>query len=169
MLKPIRQSELREAIGRALGAAEQTGAIPLITRFSLQDARDPAGFLRVLLAEDGLVNQRLATRLLEKRGHRVVIAGNGREALAALEKEKFDLVFMDLQMPEMDGFEATTAIREKERGTEIHQEAIALTAHAMDVHRETCLAATHSNAGTRQPASGICGSSHERYSRLLAC
>ena len=76
-------------------------------------ARDPAGFLRVLLAEDGLVNQRLATRLLEKRGHRVVIAGNGREALAALEKEKFDLVFMDLQMPEMDGFEATTAIRER--------------------------------------------------------
>jgi len=141
LLKPIRQSELREAIGRALGAAEQTGAIPLITRFSLQDARDPAGFLRVLLAEDGLVNQRLATRLLEKRGHRVVIAGNGREALAALEKEKFDLVFMDLQMPEMDGFEATTAIREKERGTEIHQEVIALTAHAMAGDRERCLAA----------------------------
>ena len=104
LLKPIRQSELREAIGRALGAAEQKGTIPLITRFSLQDARDPAGVLRVLLAEDNLVNQRLASRLLEKRGHRVVISGNGREALLALEKEKFDLVFMDLQMPEMDGY-----------------------------------------------------------------
>src|SRR6202035_379216 len=87
LLKPIRQSELREAIGRALGAAEQKGTIPLITRFSLQDARDPAAVLRVLLAEDNIVNQRLATRLLEKRGHRVVIASDGREALLALEKE----------------------------------------------------------------------------------
>jgi signal transduction histidine kinase/DNA-binding response OmpR family regulator len=141
LLKPIRQSELREAIGRALGAAEQKGTIPLITRFSLQDARDPAGVLRVLLAEDNLVNQRLASRLLEKRGHRVVISGNGREALLALEKEKFDLVFMDLQMPEMDGFEATAAIREKEKGTKIHQEVIALTAHAMTGDHERCLAA----------------------------
>jgi CheY-like chemotaxis protein len=124
-----------------LGAAEQKGTIPLITRFSLQDARDPAGVLRVLLAEDNLVNQRLASRLLEKRGHRVVISGNGREALLALEKEKFDLVFMDLQMPEMDGFEATAAIREKEKGTKIHQEVIALTAHAMTGDHERCLAA----------------------------
>jgi len=141
LLKPIRQSELREAIARALGAAEKKGAIPLITRFSLRDARDPAGVLRVLLAEDNLVNQRVGTRLLEKRGHRVVIAGNGREALLALEKERFDLVFMDMQMPEMDGFEATAAIREKEKGTEIHQEVIALTAHAMTGYRERCLAA----------------------------
>jgi two-component system sensor histidine kinase/response regulator len=141
LLKPVRQSELREAIARALGAAEEKGAIPLITRFSLQDARDPAGFLRILLVEDNLVNQRLATRLLEKRGHRVVIAGNGREAILALENEKFDLVFMDLQMPEMDGFEATAAIREKEKGTVFHQEVIALTAHAMTGDRERCLAA----------------------------
>jgi two-component system, sensor histidine kinase and response regulator len=141
LLKPIRQSELREAIARVLGAAEQTGVIPLITRFSLQDARDPGDLLRVLLAEDNLVNQRLGTRLLEKRGHRVVIAGNGREALLALEREKFDLVFMDLQMPEMDGFEATAAIREKEKGSNNHQEVIALTAHAMTGDRERCLAA----------------------------
>src|SRR5439155_20575966 len=133
--------ELREAIARALGAAEEKGAIPLITRFSLQDARDPAGFLRILLVEDNFVNQRLATRLLEKRGHRVVLAGNGREAILALEKEKFDLVFMDLQMPEMDGFEATAAIREREKGTVLHQEVIALTAHAMTGDRERCLAA----------------------------
>jgi PAS domain S-box-containing protein len=141
LLKPIRQSELREAIAKALGPAGETGAIPLITRFSLQDARDPAGILRVLLVEDNVVNQRLVTRLLEKRGHRVVIASNGREALQALEKERFDLVLMDLQMPEMDGFEATTAIRKKEKGTDIHQEVIALTAHAMAGDRERCLAA----------------------------
>ncbi|HMH00772.1 MAG TPA: response regulator [Terriglobales bacterium] len=141
LLKPIRQLELREAIARVLGVAEEKGAIPLITRFSLQNARDPAAFLHVLLAEDNLVNQRLATRLLEKRGHRVVIAGNGREAVLALEKETFDLVLMDVQMPEMDGFQATGAIREKEKGTEIHQEVIALTAHAMTGDRERCLAA----------------------------
>jgi len=140
LLKPIRQSELREAIARPLGAAEEKGTIPLITRFSLQDARHPADVLRVLLAEDNLVNQRLVTRLLEKRGHRVVISGNGYEALLALEKETFDLVFMDLQMPEMDGFEATAAIRQKEKGTKIHQEVIALTAHAMTGDRERCLA-----------------------------
>src|SRR5438270_918757 len=91
LLKPIRQSELREAIARVLGAREQDGEIPLITRFSVHDARDPSMSLRVLLAEDNAVNQMLAVRLLEKRGHRVTVAGNGREALEALEKESFDL------------------------------------------------------------------------------
>src|SRR5713101_6637378 len=140
LLKPIRQSELREAIARVLGAREQEGSIPLITRFSLQDARDPASVLRVLLAEDNPVNQLLASRLLEKRGHRVVVTANGREALAALEKESYDLVLMDIQMPEMDGLEATAAIREKEKGSGIHQPVIALTAHAMKGDRERCLA-----------------------------
>ena len=140
LLKPIRQSELREAIARVLGAREQEGAIPLITRFSLQDARDPTSVLRVLLAEDNPVNQLLASRLLEKRGHRVVVAANGREALAALEKESYDLVLMDIQMPEMDGLEATAAIREKEKGSGIHQPVIAMTAHAMKGDRERCLA-----------------------------
>jgi len=140
LLKPIRQSELREAIARVLGAREQEGAIPLITRFSLQDARDPTSVLRVLLAEDNPVNQLLASRLLEKRGHRVVVTANGREALAALEKESYDLVLMDVQMPEMDGLEATAAIREKEKGSGIHQPVIALTAHAMKGDRERCLA-----------------------------
>ena len=141
LLKPIRQSELREAIARVLGANPQEGAIPLITRFSLHDARDPSAYLRVLLAEDNAVNQRLATRLLEKRGHRVAVAGNGQEALDALEKEKFDLVFMDVQMPEMDGLEATAAIREKEKNSGLHQPIIALTAHAMKGDRDKCLAA----------------------------
>jgi two-component system, sensor histidine kinase and response regulator len=141
LLKPIRQSELREAIARVLGAKEQKGAIPLITRYSLQDARDPATSLCVLLAEDNAVNQRLTVRLLEKRGHRVVVAGNGREALEAMEKETFDLVLMDVQMPEMDGLAATLAIREKEKGTSTHLVVVALTAHAMKGDRERCLAA----------------------------
>jgi signal transduction histidine kinase/DNA-binding response OmpR family regulator len=140
LLKPVRQSELREAIARVLGAKEQRGAIPLVTRFSLHDAREPGSSLRILLAEDNLVNQRLATRLLEKRGHFVVLAANGREAVTAFEKESFDLVLMDLQMPEMDGFEATTAIRVKEKATGNHLPIVALTAHAMKGDREKCLA-----------------------------
>ena len=140
LLKPIRQSELREAVARVLGARQEDGAIPLITRFSLQDAREPDAYLSVLLAEDNLVNQRLAVRLLEKRGHRVVVAGTGLEALAALEKEKFDLVLMDVQMPEMDGLEATAAIREKEKGTGMRLAVVALTAHAMKGDREKCIA-----------------------------
>jgi signal transduction histidine kinase/DNA-binding response OmpR family regulator/HAMP domain-containing protein len=141
LLKPIRQSELREAIARALGAREQKGAIPLITRYSLQDAREPTASLRILLAEDNPVNQRLASRLLEKRGHSVVVAGNGREALEALEKGRFDLVFMDVQMPVMDGFEATAAIRKKEAVSGVRFPIVALTAHAMKGDREKCLAA----------------------------
>ena len=140
LLKPIRQSELREAIARVLGAQKQKGAIPLITRYSLHDAREPFSSLRVLLAEDNPVNQRLASRLLEKRGHSVVVAGNGLEALEALEKERFDLVFMDLQMPVMDGFEATTAIRKRQGAGGIHLPVVALTAHAMKGDREKCLA-----------------------------
>ena len=141
LLKPIRQSELREAIARVLGAEKPQGAIPLLTRYSLQDAREPGSSLKLLLAEDNLVNQRLAVRLLEKRGHRVVVAANGVEVLAALKKESFDVVFMDVQMPEMDGMEATAAIREEEKGTGEHVVVIALTAHAMKGDREKCLAA----------------------------
>jgi len=141
LMKPIRQSELREAIARVLGAREQGGAIPLVTRYTLGSAGDPRPFIRILVAEDNLVNQRLTTRLLEKRGHLVTVAVNGREALDALEKEKYDLIFMDVQMPEMDGFEATAAIREKEKSGGTRIPIIALTAHAMKGDRERCLAA----------------------------
>ena len=141
LLKPIRQSELREAIARVLGAREQKGAIALITRYSLHDAREPSSSLRVLLAEDNLVNQRLACRLLEKRGHSVAVAANGLEALQAVEKESFDLVFMDVQMPVMDGFEATAAIRKREEPGGMGLPIVALTAHAMKGDREKCLAA----------------------------
>lgn len=140
LLKPIRQSELRETIARVLGAKEQKGAIPLITRYSLHDAREPSSSLRVLLVEDNPVNQRLASRQLEKRGHSVVVAANGLEALEALEKENFDLVFMDVQMPVMDGFETTAAIRKKERARGVRLPIVALTAHTMKGDQEKCLA-----------------------------
>jgi CheY-like chemotaxis protein len=91
------------------------------------------------LAEDNLVNQKLAVRLLEKHGHGVVVAANGLEALAAIEKEAFDLVLTDIQMPEMDGLEVTRAIREKERLTGGHLPIVAMTAHAMKGDKETCL------------------------------
>jgi signal transduction histidine kinase/DNA-binding response OmpR family regulator len=141
LLKPIRQCELREAIARALGAKDQEGVVPLITKFSLHDGREPSVCLGILLVEDNAVNQRLVARLLEKRGHLVVVAANGREAVAALERDAFDLVFMDIQMPEMDGVEATAAIRKKEQLSGKHQAVIALTAHAMKGDQERCLAA----------------------------
>src|SRR5205823_3742648 len=96
--------------------------------------------LHVLLAEDNAVNQRLATSLLERRGHRVTLAHNGKEALAALERRRrFDVVLMDVQMPEMGGFEATAEIRRRERGTGRRVPIIAMTAHAMKGDRERCL------------------------------
>jgi two-component system sensor histidine kinase/response regulator len=141
LLKPVRQSELREAIARVLSAKEHAGAIPLITRYSLRDDSDPAKTLHILLAEDNLVNQKLAKRLLEKRGHHVVVASNGREALSALEKRSYDLVLMDVQMPEMDGLEATMLLREKEKVSGHRQAVVAMTALVMKGDRERCIAA----------------------------
>jgi CheY-like chemotaxis protein len=101
----------------------------------------PSRALRLLLVEDNPVNQRLARRLLEKRGHSVRLAGNGREALAALASDRFDAILMDVQMPEMDGFEATAAIRAAERAHGGHIPIVAMTAHAMSGDEERCLAA----------------------------
>jgi CheY-like chemotaxis protein len=96
--------------------------------------------LRVLLAEDNPVNRVVAMRLLEKRGHSVAVAVNGREALEATEQRIFDVVLMDLEMPQMSGLEATAAIRKREHGTGTHLPIIAMTAHAMIGDRERCLA-----------------------------
>jgi two-component system sensor histidine kinase/response regulator len=140
--KPTRQSELRTTIARILGAADPHGA-PAITATSSSpvDLERPPRAMHILLAEDNSVNQRLATRLLEKRGHQVIVAGNGREALSALENHAFDLILMDIQMPEMDGMEATAKIREKEELAGGHMPIVALTAHAMKGDEEMCLAA----------------------------
>ena len=138
LLKPIKQSELFDAIVLALGvtASEAEGAERI--------ADGPPSRLRplhVLLAEDSLVNQKLAVGLLEKHGHAVVVANHGKEAVAAFESENFDLILMDVQMPEMDGFEATAAIRAKEKRAGTRIPIIAMTAHAMKGDRERCLEA----------------------------
>jgi CheY-like chemotaxis protein len=97
--------------------------------------------LKILLAEDNIINQKLAVRLLEKQGHEVVVAGDGKEALEKFDQSFFDLVLMDVQMPEMDGLMATSMIRMREQGTSRHTPIVALTAHAMKGDRERCLAA----------------------------
>jgi len=141
LIKPVREAELREAILSVLHARQQPAPRPMVTRSSFRRDRNPARSLRILLAEDNRVNQNLATRLLEKRGHRVVVANNGKEALALLAGGIFDLVFMDVQMPEMDGLQATMAIREQEKITGVHQPIIAMTALAMKGDKERCIAA----------------------------
>jgi PAS domain S-box-containing protein len=139
LTKPVNQSQLVESIQSALGRKGAGSAAPaLITPYSLPAVESK---LRVLLAEDNAVNQTLAARLLEKQGHSVVVVGTGRAALEALDEQEFDLVLMDVQMPDMDGLEATAAIREREKGNGIHVPIIAMTAHAMTGDRERCLAA----------------------------
>jgi signal transduction histidine kinase/ActR/RegA family two-component response regulator len=97
--------------------------------------------LRILLAEDNAINQKIACHVLEKQGHHVTVAADGCQALSALDQAHFDVVLMDVQMPEMDGFETTDAIRARERGTAVHLPIIAMTAHAMKGDRERCIAA----------------------------
>ncbi len=138
LTKPISSDQLFQAIRLALGAKGLATAPPeLITRHTL-----PVAGLRVLLAEDNSVNQKVASRMLEKQNYSVTIAGNGVEAIEALEGQTFDLVLMDIQMPEMDGLQAAKAIRENERANGGgHIPIIALTAHAMTGDRERFLEA----------------------------
>jgi two-component system, sensor histidine kinase and response regulator len=139
LTKPIRQEELLDAILTALGTRPSTDTMPpLVTRHSLREVRNS---LRILLAEDNAVNQLVAVRLLEKHGHAVTVAENGRKALETFDKEPYDLILMDVQMPEMDGWEATQAIRMKEKATGGHIPIIAMTAHAMKGDEERCIAA----------------------------
>jgi two-component system, sensor histidine kinase and response regulator len=140
LMKPLKQSELLNTILDLLSTKESRRT----PRAAAGEPEPPAGIersLRILLAEDNMVNQRLAMRILEKRRHCVVLAHNGKEALALLERESFDLVLMDLEMPEMGGLEATACIRQRERGTDRHIPILALTAHAMKGDRERCLQA----------------------------
>jgi signal transduction histidine kinase/CheY-like chemotaxis protein len=139
LVKPVRQSALLDAILRAFGKQARNGTGPLPA--APKDTRKARWPLTILLAEDNEINQLMAINLLEKWGHRVVVANSGREALAALEQQSFDLVLMDVQMPEMDGFKATAAIRAGEQTTGRHLPIVAMTAHAIKGDRERCLAA----------------------------
>ena len=137
LMKPVRPAELWEALSSVLGSPPVEKPA-LVTRHTLRENRNRA---RILLVEDNPVNQTLAVRLLEKRGYTVTITGNGREALAAYEEAQFDLVLMDVQMPEMDGFEATATIREKEKISGTHIPIVAMTANALKGDQERCLEA----------------------------
>jgi len=112
----------------------------MITRYSINGESESRKSLNILLAEDNAVNQKLAIGLLEKRGHRVTVACNGLQALSALENGSFDLVLMDVQMPVMDGLEATTLLREREKASGEHQAVVAMTALVMKGDRERCMA-----------------------------
>jgi signal transduction histidine kinase/DNA-binding response OmpR family regulator len=135
LTKPVKQSDLMDAILTAFG--EQEPARPAKVRAPRRAGRR----LHILVAEDNAVNQRLVRRLLEKQGHRVAVAVNGRQALAEAQKHHFDLILMDVQMPEMGGFEATAALREREQHSESRVPIVAMTAHAMPGDRERCLRA----------------------------
>jgi len=138
LFKPITETELLDAIARVLDAGSpKPQEASAIAHRSLTGERRA----RVLVVEDNPVNQRLALRVVEKQGYSPRAVGNGREALALLAKEHFDLVLMDIQMPEMDGIEATIAIRREERETSRHVPIIAMTAHAMQGDRNRCLEA----------------------------
>ena len=136
LTKPVIQAELWDAVRRAL-AIPAPAAAPSAPQPLVQEHKQG---LHILVAEDNAVNQRLVMRLLEKRGHTVVAVSTGKEAVCMLPQQPFDLVLMDVQMPEMDGLEATAAIRLEEQTTGTHIPIIALTAHAMKDDRETCLA-----------------------------
>jgi len=141
LAKPFHQAELLEAICQTINKTEfpagsAANALPLVTRHTLREDEHRA---RVLLAEDNVVNQTLAVRLLEKRGYYVKVAGDGRGAVDALETGQFDIILMDIQMPGMDGFEATAAIRAKEKINGGHIPIIALTAHALKGDEEECI------------------------------
>ena len=135
LMKPVTKSELLDAIITAMGHTQQPSA-SLITRHSL---REKHRSLNILLAEDNAVNQTLAVRLLEKQGHTITLANNGVEAIAHCQSAQFDVILMDIDMPEMNGYEATKIIREQEHGNNVHIPIVAMTAHAMQGAREECI------------------------------
>jgi CheY-like chemotaxis protein len=135
LTKPISRADLLEALGTVLAGPPETAGTPdVVTRHTIAESRRA---LRILLAEDNPVNQQVAVAMLVKRGHEVHVAANGREAVTAVQERPYDVVLMDIQMPEMDGFEATHAIRALPQGRDLP--IIGLTAHALSGERERCL------------------------------
>jgi signal transduction histidine kinase/CheY-like chemotaxis protein len=146
LTKPVRRSQLRAAVLGAMASGKylvgpEKSAGPSVGRGSRPDIRPRGRSLHILLAEDNAVNEKVACAILEKAGHTVEVARNGREAVRIMASGSFDVVLMDVEMPEMDGFEATAAIREMEKHTGAHTPVIAMTAHAMGGYKERCLAA----------------------------
>jgi CheY-like chemotaxis protein len=137
LTKPVRQSELHAAIVAVLGARGKETTT--VTRHSVRE--DRAQGQRILIAEDNVVNQQVIRRLVERQGHTAIVVDTGTKAIAALDEGEFDAVLMDVQMPEMDGFEATAEIRRREQLNGKRHTIIAMTAHAMSGDRERCLSA----------------------------
>jgi CheY-like chemotaxis protein len=136
LTKPMSRADLLEALGTVLAETEEdAGSMEVVTRHTIAESRRS---LRILLAEDNPVNQQVAVAMLVKRGHEVQVVGNGREAVDAVVARDYDVVLMDVQMPEMDGFEATKAMRALPKAE--HLPIIAMTAHALSGERERCLA-----------------------------
>jgi two-component system sensor histidine kinase/response regulator len=138
LVKPVRPSELLDVICQVMQRDFASNSRPISNPLLLTQTRNRR---KVLLAEDNFVNQSLAVQLLETRGYHVTVAADGRLALAEWRKQRFDVILMDIQMPEMDGFEAAALIREEERATGEHIPIIAMTAHALKGDRQRCLAA----------------------------
>jgi signal transduction histidine kinase/ligand-binding sensor domain-containing protein/DNA-binding response OmpR family regulator len=138
LTKPVRQQELNDAVRKTLGRTSVPASAPAPNPRTPEPA---VRSLRVLLADDNPVNRQVGFRMLQKRGHAVTVATNGKEVVEWLEQDGFDVVLMDVQMPLMDGFEATAVIREKEKTTGAHVPIIAMTAHAMKGDDEACLQA----------------------------
>jgi CheY-like chemotaxis protein len=141
LTKPVRFRELRNAIATAIGTRDTKPAAPIEAQAPRRSRSQPDRSLHILLAEDNEINQLVACGILEQAGHTVEVAQNGTEVLPLLEAKHFDVVLMDIQMPEMDGFQATAAIREREKQTGGYIPVIAMTAHALAGYREKCLAA----------------------------
>jgi len=138
LTKPVRQSELLEAILKALGRAPKEVSTEKTQMLSADNQQKQ---LKILLAEDNIVNQEVVTEILKNLGHRVTVVNNGLEAVEAVRQGSFDMVFMDVQMPQMGGFEATAEIRKIEQSRGGHMPITAMTAHAMKGDRENCLEA----------------------------
>jgi len=142
LIKPVKQSLLMNALAGAVAGKETLAVVPGSAQESTGTSK-PKRALRILLAEDNAVNQKFAVRVIEKAGHSVVVANNGREAFEEWERARYDVVLMDVQMPEMDGLEATARIRdlEEQRGVAKRTPIIAMTANAMKGDKELCLEA----------------------------
>lgn len=138
LTKPAGEAEMLETVLRILAKPDHAGKTELVTRHSIRETRSP---LRILVVDDNIVNQKLAVRLLEKHGHSTQSACSGKVAIEQFERSRFDLILMDVQMPDMDGFEATRAIRKMEQATGAHVPIIAMTALAMKADRERCFEA----------------------------
>jgi CheY-like chemotaxis protein len=140
LIKPVTQVDLLRSVREALGHELGGGAQAEQEEYQ-KVSRRSAVSLRILLAEDNSLNQHVARGILEELGHTVTIANNGREVVEMFERASYDLVFMDIQMPEMNGYEATARIREIQQRSALRIPVIAMTAHAMSGDREKCLAA----------------------------